>query len=134
MRIFTVNGDKNVSVGASSTLFSVYSTAFVRLEKFKKKVPMAISFLETGSCSAEDAEETARQLNMIRDKLAAIPPEDAVFDCTKPKMDVPWKGKISPIVTSCANLYTTEDGKDLLFELVSILSYASIFGVDVMAE
>lgn len=47
---------------------------------------------------------------------------------------VPWKGKLSPVITACANLYTTADGKDLLLEVVCILSYAQIKKVSMLAE
>ncbi len=49
-----------------------------------------------------------------------------MFDIDDRKKEVPWKGNISSAITSCANLYTTSDGKDLLFELVSVLVYADI--------
>lgn len=50
------------------------------------------------------------------------------------RYDVPWKGRLSNVITSCANLYTTADGKDLLYEVVSILCYAEVAAVSVRVE
>lgn len=41
---------------------------------------------------------------------------------------------MSPVITSCANLYTTKDGRDLLFEIVSILCYGYYSNTDIHIE
>ncbi|WP_169304480.1 Imm70 family immunity protein [Slackia heliotrinireducens] len=81
--------------------------------------------------SVKDALETARQINLIRDGLSQVLPSDAIYDINNPETPTPWAGNISPIVTSCGNLYLTSDGKDLLFELVSILTYCAYVGTSV---
>lgn len=66
----------------------------------------------------------------MRDGLASVSPQDALQ--TLNSLNPPeWISDISPVITSCANLYTTADGGDLLYEIVSILVYASIVKVDV---
>ena len=43
------------------------------------------------------------------------------------------EGNISSNVTSCANLYTTADGKDLIQEAISLLKHAAAAGLDILA-
>ena len=54
-----------------------------------------------------------------------------MYDKDDPSRVAPWSGNISGIVTSCGNMFLTADGKDLLYELVSILTYAHYANVDV---
>ena len=127
MRITTSEYNKVIDIGTSGIWYSMYSTIEVRVpEGIKSRALKARAFFKTGTCECEDALETARELNLLRDALANIPPEDAVFDMNNLGRIAPWAGHTSPIVTSCANLFTTADGKDLFSELVSILCYAGI--------
>lgn len=112
-----------VYIGTSDILQSLYSTIQVRLDYFKEKVPLALKLLECGECNPAVAMETAKQFNLLRDELSKIPPQQAVYDFRNLSRQAPWEGRISPVITSCANFYTTADGKDLLFEIVSILCY-----------
>lgn len=128
MVIMSSDNKRYVDVGTGDILYSVYSTVYVRLHGFRKKVPLAMEFIEEGKCDCGDAEQTARQFNMIRDELSHVPPDQAVYNLHDLSEKAPWEGRLSPVITSCANLYTTEDGKDLLFEIVSILCYISVAG------
>lgn len=125
------DGHRMLDVGNGELIYSVYSTVNVRLEHLLPQVRLAIAFLRSGSCPADEAQETARQINLIRDALAQVPPEQAVFNQQDLSQQGPWSGNLSPVITSCANLYTTADGRDLLYELIVILVYASVIGVNV---
>lgn len=57
-----------------------------------------------------------------------------MYDKESPSAVAPWSDNLSGIVTSCGNLYTTSDGKDLLYEVVCVLTYAHYKKVDVLAE
>lgn len=78
--------------------------------------------------------ETARQFNLIRDELSRYAPEKAVYDFRDLKKKAPWNNNLSSVITSCANLYTTTDGQDLLYEIVSILCYAGVKKVSVSVQ
>ncbi len=135
MIISSSDGKRIVDIGNSENLWAVYSTivnTFWGIRKYK--VSKAIKFLEEGHCSGSEGYETAREFNLIRDKFAEIKPEDATYDIKDKSKVAPWINNISPVVTSCANLFTTADGEDLLFEIVSILCYAQILEVDVTIE
>ncbi len=135
MIISSFDGKRFVDIGNSENIWAVYSTAvdtFYGIRKYK--VSKALKFLEEGHCSWSEGYETAREFNIIRDKFAEIKPEDAVYDIKDKKKVAPWINDISPVVTSCANLFTTADGQDLLFEIVSILCYAQVAKVDVTME
>lgn len=133
MRIKSSNSKRSVDVGSSEIWFSIYSTAEKRLGLFKKKIPKAMDFLRKPVCEPEDALETARQFNLLRDELSKYPPSKAVYDMNDTSKKAPWEDDLSPVVTSCANLYTTADGQDLLFEIVSILTYAHYAKVSVIS-
>ena len=78
--------------------------------------------------------ETARQLNLVRDNLSGLPVTEIVYDMKKPLKKAPWKDNISTIVTSCGNIFTTADGKDLIFELNTVLCYCGIKGQAVICQ
>lgn len=133
MQIVSDNGIRSVDPGFG-TLWAVYSTTQACLMQHRDKLPLVEQFMKTGVCKAQDALETARQFNLLRDAFAAIPPEKAVYDMSNPEIKAPWEGNLSPVVTSCANLFTTEDGKDLLFEIVSILTYGAYTGTAIVIQ
>ncbi len=132
MKIISEDKKRFVDVGSAGDWICLYSTVLVRIGN-NKKWSGAIRFLETGNCAASDGYVVARQLNLIRDELSKIEPGKVVYDFNDPKQTPPWGDNISPVVTSCGNFFTTADGKDLLYELVSILCYGQIKGVSILA-
>ena len=126
MRIISKDGKKEVNIGGSDIWKAVYSTAISCIGKKRKKYPLAFAFLETGRCDGSIGYEVARQINQLRDELSQFQPEKAIYDIDNPKLSPPWEGNLSPVVTSCANLFTTADGQDLLYEIVCILCYAKV--------
>ena len=134
MIITTTDDKRYVDVGSEGIWKSVLSTAEVRLGSMKKQINLALTFLETGKCSAKNAFETARQFNLIRDAFSQIAPSSAVYDKDNRSAVAPWCSNLSGIITSCGNLYTTSDGKDLLYEVVSVLTYAHYIEVDVVSQ
>ena len=78
----------------------------------KKDIALALEFIEKGKCDGKDGYEIARQFNLIRDEFAKISPDKLVYDINNKDKKAPWTGKLSPVITSCANLYTTADGFD----------------------
>ena len=126
MTLFSEDEKVIVNVGSYDIWNCFYSTVIVRLDNIKKDISLALAFLETGNCEPENCMETARELNLIRDNLSLLSTKELVYDHKKPKKKAPWADNISPIVTSCGNLFTTADGKDLIFELTALLSYCSI--------
>ncbi len=123
-----------VDIGSNSIWKSLCSTIKAYIDMDGSKYPSAMAFFESGSCTGNEGYKVGRQINQIRDELSQIPPEKSVYDLDNPGLKAPWEGKISPVITSCANLYTTADGKDFLYEIVSILVYAQIMNVSVSRE
>ncbi|SDJ15875.1 Imm70 family immunity protein [Proteiniclasticum ruminis] len=101
---------------------------------YEKNINLAMNFLNTGKCSAKNAFETANHFNLIRDAFSQITPSNTVYDKNNRSIEAPWSSNLSGIDTACGNLYTTSDGKDLLFEVVSILTYAYYMEVDVICQ
>ena len=134
MRLYSADEIKNVDVGTGSIWYSIYSTAVVFFsEDLKERIPLALRFLKNGECEAKDTKETKEQLLVVKNAFAEIEPEKAVYDWHRPDLAAPWAGNIASTVTSCANLYTTADGKDLFTEVFTLLSYAEEAGVSVSA-
>ncbi len=121
---------KVVDIGNTSIWRALYSTIFVCLGSKIKKYNYASSFLKNGKCDGKDGYATAREFNLIRDELSKYPPSKMVYNLENKNEQPPWGNKISPVITSCSNYFTTADGKDLLFEIVSILCYAQVKGVN----
>lgn len=131
MVIETSNQKRFVDVGSEGIWKSVLSTAEIRLSHMAKEIELALTFLNTGACHHKTAFETARQFNLLRDAFSQIPPDEAIYDKDNLSLQAPWNDNLSGIVTSCGNLYITSDGKDLLHEVVAILTYAHYLEVDV---
>lgn len=134
MTIISEDDRMYVDIGSFDIWNSLYSTVITRLAYMKSEIGLAISFLENGTCSPNDCIETARELNLIRDSLSQFPPTEVVYDYKNPLKKAPWLNNINPIITSCGNLYTTADGKDLIFELNTILCYCSIKKVALITQ
>ena len=58
--------------------FSLYSTIVGRIEE-KDEVCEAINFLKEMKCHWSQGKTIARQVNLIRDKLSQVKPEDAIY-------------------------------------------------------
>ena len=132
MTILTSDGNRSVDFGSASICHSLYSTIVGRIQGAKEKYPLAVSFLENNSCKAKDAAATADQLRILHMQLSTIKADEAIYDINNPGKKAPWSGFIHPSITTCANLYTTEDGHDLITELISLLEYASMEKKDII--
>ena len=128
------DGNRFFDVGSEDIWKSIYYTAVVAFRYKKRNIHKALAFMETGKCAAAEGYETARQFNLIRDEFAKIPPEKVVYDLNNRTKKAPWMNNLSPVITSFANLFTTAEGQDLLFEVVSILTYGQICDVDIIVE
>lgn len=134
MTIITSDHKRFVDIGTSDIWNSLYATISFNLKRNIKKIPLAIHFMDTEYCDSKNALETAHQFNLIRDMLSQFSPQELVYNLQDPKGPAPWDNNISPVVTSCANFYTTTNGEDLLYEIVSILCYSGIVGVSVSIQ
>ena len=134
MIIRSENGAKEISVGSPNVMLSLYSTIVTRTNYQHLDIDGAIDFLRSGKCSSAKALIVARQFNVIRDRLSEVKPEEVVLDYTDPSKRSPLLDDLSPVVTSCGNIFLTEDGEDLLFEIVSILTYSYYSKSDVVIE
>ena len=132
MEIISSDYKRSIDVGSSDIFYSLYSTVAIKLKDFTKEIPLAWDFLKTGNYEGKNGYEVARQFNLLRDKLATLKPTEIIYDLNDVSIKAPWEGNVSPVITSCANFYTTADGKDLLYEIVCIMCYAAVKKVDVL--
>lgn len=134
MRLISEDGKRYVNVGGADIWKAVYSTVVSCIGNKRNEYPLAFDFLCSGTCDGNIGYDVARQINQVRDELSQCTPEKAVYDIDNPKMKAPWSDGLSPVVTSCANMFTTSDGQDLFFEIVSILCYAQVAKTNILAE
>lgn len=133
MRIYSSDGEKIIQINSSVWLAAI-STVANCLGRKIKDMPEAKHFFETFESDPKNGYIIAREINLIRDELSRFSPDKAIADIKNKKEKLPWGDNISPVITSCANLFTTDDGKDLFYELVCIFVYSYINNVRVIVE
>lgn len=131
MVIQSSDNKRFIDVGSDIIWDALISTVTVRLDYYKDQIPMAMQFLLVKRCTAEDALATAVQFNLIRDQLSKFKPAEVLFDRFDYNKKAPWGDKISKVITSLAHYFVTADGKDLLYEIVSILCYADVLQLNI---
>ncbi|WFF73431.1 Imm70 family immunity protein [Proteiniclasticum sp. QWL-01] len=124
MLIISSDSQQIVDVGTNDILNALSSTIQVWLWPYISDIEEALEFIIYGTSDANKTIEIAKQFVFIRDKLSLLGPECAVYDISNPTKPGPWNGYISKEVTSCANLFTTSDGKNLLDEIIRLCHYA----------
>lgn len=132
MTIMTDDGKMAVGVGGSAILFSLYSTAKVRIKMSGLRVSSALDFLRTGECDKRKLTKTLNQLKIVKAEMSAITPDEAVYDCNNRSEKAPWENNISESVHSCMELFTTDEGDILIDRLIDLLEYAIAAGVSVV--
>lgn len=131
MRIITSDGKKIVNIGSASILNAIFETV-KRYAPDNFQINEAIDFMRTKRCIGVDGYVVGRQFNLIRDLLSQVKPEDIICDTNS--SDIFFLRSYSPVITSCANLFTTVDGEDLFSELIKVFVYAKVTNVDIMIE
>lgn len=134
MVIQSSDNKRFIDVGSDIIWDALAATVSVRLHFYKDHIPLAMQFLTTKHCAAEDALQTAVQFNLIRDEFSKFRPTEVLFDQFDHSKRAPWGDQISEVVTSLAHYFITSDGKDLLYEIVSILCYADVLNLGVFSS
>ena len=123
MMIFTSDRSKCVQIKSLNLWSSLFELATEILsDEDKDFLQYAVNFLNSGVCVTDDAQITARQLELTKRRFAKHSPPS------------PLISSVNETATSCADLFITMDGKDLLNELISLLKYADKTSVDVLIE
>ena len=134
MKIISSDYARVIDVGSSEVWNALCATVKVLLSKKQAAIVHALEFMSSGVCESENCIECAKEINRVRDLLSQFSLDKIVYDETKKSFVPDWAKSISPVITSCANFFTTADGEDLLFEIVSILSYGGLTGHRVTVE
>ena len=123
MMVFTSNHNRCVEIKCSNLWSALFELATEILSDDDKEfLQYAVSFLDSGVCEADDAQITARQLELIKRRFAKHSPSSHL------------NSFVNESATSCADLFITEDGKYLFDELISLLKYADKTQADVFVE
>lgn len=135
MRMTIISDDGNfiVSVGSSTIWWALYSTIRKWVDGYPERYQGVDKLFQNLGCTSQAALENAAELDEIRRELSKIKPDMAIYDINHPEVLPPWKNNISPDILSCADLFTTEDGKNLLSELIRLLRYSNTAGTTIMS-
>lgn len=134
MVIHSSDNKRFIDVGSNIIWDALVATVSVRLRYYQAHIPLVMQFLRIKRCVTEHALETAVQFNLLRDELSKFDPKEVLFDQFDHSIKAPWGDQISKVVTSLAHYFTTADGKDLLYEIVSILCYADAANLEVSSS
>lgn len=132
MTIMTEDGGYIVGIGGSMILYSLYSTVKIKIENSCLILRDALLFLRTGECTHERIKKTLNQLLTIKSELMGINCEEAVYNCDNLTETAPWKDNISSSVKNCYELFTTDNGKNIIDEFIALLDYANRNKLDVV--
>ncbi len=131
MNIISDDAKQSVSLGGIDNWQTLQSTIRYHLSSSRSQLSHVFSFLDSGRIASSDCLAAAREFNLVRDALSQIPPSEVIYDEKDPNMQPPWGDQISPVITSCANYFTSGDGDDLLAEIVRVFTYAAYADTDV---
>lgn len=131
MNIISSDAKRSISLGGSDTWQTLCSTVRYHLANSEEQLLHVFAFIDGGHSDCQNCLSTAREFNLVRDRLSQIEPGQIIYDYKNPEKQPPWGDNISPVITSCANYLTTGDGDDLLAEIVKILTYAAFAKVSV---
>jgi Immunity protein 70 len=117
-------GDKRFEIGDPSFLKSWLSTISVRLEQedWGSLFPVIMRHFYSGSVPYDRAGDALTELESIRQRLSACPPERVVWDFENRDAPPPWSEDINAHIVSLGNYFVTSDGKDLFDVLVNAFS------------
>lgn len=124
MELKTSDYLKSIEVGSGDMLDSIVSTMKRYYPDQNRKLSKLFAFFENGDATSEDITELASELNIVTSCLKKISPENAVYGPESKERQAPWKNGIADNITSCADLFLTSDGKNLLQELGKIFDYS----------
>jgi 2,3-bisphosphoglycerate-dependent phosphoglycerate mutase len=126
-------GRKRFELGDAAFLKAWFSTVFVRLEagNWGSLYPTIMRDFYSGTLSNAKLDAASEELGKIREKLAALPPDQVVWDFEDRATKPPWGDSISPHIDSLGNYFVTSDGRDLFAVFHEALAAAQQEGLDV---
>ena len=131
MNIVSSDAKREIPLGGADTWQTLCSTIHYHLSVFSGQIPLVFAFLEKRHCASRECLSTAREFNVVRDRLSQLEPSQIIYDSGNPEKQPPWGNNISPVITSCANYLTSGNGDDLLAEIVKILIYGAYAKADI---
>lgn len=107
------------SIGAPSFLNAFFSTIVSVLEGGRRgtRFPAVTVAFYSGVLAADAVSDALAELRLVREELATFPPSDVVWDADDPDAEPPWGDEISSGITSLADYFVTDTGRDL-FEVL----------------
>lgn len=133
MRLVTSDYKKVVDVGTAPVWNSLYSTVKLRVSgKLDEESNEILFFLQTGECKKENLSKTLTGMKQVQKILKEVDAKDFVYDYRHLEKKAPWK--INEAILSCAELYTTSEGKNLLDETIDLLEYACDNNIEIFVD
>ena len=109
-------GSYEYEVGASSFLYSFFSTVAYRLEdgNWGSKYPIIMNELYQGRLSYENVTIAKTELRNIKENLLNFSPDKVIWDIEDLSKQPPWGNNISSHITSLSNYFVTSNGMDFI--------------------
>jgi hypothetical protein len=129
-------GTNEWPVGTGDFLFAFFSTVAARLEPegWGTRFPAVMCELYGGRVEGGAAARAWGELERIRGELAAFAPDEVVWDAEDRSRRPPWGEDIAPEITSLADYFVTDDGRDLLGVLDEAVGYAVRSGLPLIVR
>lgn len=110
-------------VGTDDFLHAFFSTISYHLEPkgWGSEYPELMRKLYQGKLSARFAAKVHLDVQSIREKLKAFPPDQVVWDIENLNAKPPWGDNISSEITDLSNYFVTSTGRDLFEVLLECL-------------
>ena len=123
MDIMSSDGKIIIDVGTYKNWNALYSTAWTLLKKDRKQYKATFSFLKSGECEADKIGTVLNEISAIKNELKKIDASKAVYNYKKVSEKGPWENNEDNKLKSCADLFVTSEGDNLLNELLALLVY-----------
>lgn len=103
-------------VGHGDFLYSFFSTVAYNLENkiWGSRFPIIMNDLYQGKIEYKNINVALEELDMIKNELKSLNPQDVVWDIEDLSKQPPWGNNISKYITDLSNYYVTSDGNDFL--------------------
>ena len=113
-------------IGTPAFFHAFFSTVSSNLEDgWGSRFPVLFKNLYQGNLDAGLAATAIKELNQVKEELAAIAPDKVVWDIEDRSTQPPWGSHISPGITSLANYFVTSTGRDLISTMIEALDDAA---------
>lgn len=116
-------GNVTDEIGSPDFFHSFFSTIHHHLEDgtWGSGFPVLLNELYQGTLAASSAPMALDELTRVSGELAALPPDQVIWDIDDLMAQPPWGRDVSPDITDLSNYFVTSTGRDLILTIKEAL-------------